>query len=87
LQYCWRGKEVPETENNGRHVNGTFAEYVVVPRDFLIKLPEGPAEEHLARILCGDVTVYKALKVYVAKARQWVSLIGAGGRLGALSIQ
>lgn len=74
-------------KNYGRHVDGTFAEYVVVPREYLIKLPEGPADEQLAPILCGGVTAYKALKICGARAGQWIALMGAGGGLGGLGIQ
>lgn len=73
--------------NHGRHVDGTFAEYVIVKAAFLQPLPEGPPDEFLAPILCGGLTVYTALKKSDARAGQWVVLFGAGGGLGTLGIQ
>jgi propanol-preferring alcohol dehydrogenase len=38
-------------------------------------------------VLCGGVTVYKALKASNARPGQWVALTGAGGGLGSIGIQ
>lgn len=73
--------------NHGRHVDGTFAGYVVVNAAFVQPLPEGPPDEFLAPILCGGLTVYTALKRCGARAGQWIVLLGAGGGLGTLGIQ
>tara|TARA_R110002060_G_scaffold39987_2_gene51186 strand:+ start:2309 stop:3448 length:1140 start_codon:yes stop_codon:yes gene_type:complete len=72
---------------SGRKVDGTFAEYTVVPFRYLTVLPEGPEDQLIAPILCGGVTIYKALKICGATAGQWVVISGAGGGVGALGIQ
>lgn len=38
-------------------------------------------------LLCGGVTIYKALKVACLQAGQWVAIAGGGGGLGSLGIQ
>ena len=76
-----------EQMNSGRKVDGTFAEYTVVPYRYVLRLPEGPSDELIAPILCGGVTIYKALKICDAHGGQWVAIPGAGGGVGALGIQ
>ncbi|KAK0110971.1 hypothetical protein ONS95_001352 [Cadophora gregata] len=73
--------------NSGRKIDGTFAEYAVVPFKYLTVLPEGPEDQLIAPILCGGVTIYKALKICGATSGQWVVISGAGGGVGALGIQ
>ncbi|KAL4890897.1 hypothetical protein BDV59DRAFT_183346 [Aspergillus ambiguus] len=73
--------------HSGRVVDGTFAEYTVVPFRHMIRLPQGPSDEHLAPIMCAGVTAYKALKECGAVPGQWVVISGAGGGVGSLGIQ
>ncbi|KAJ9193975.1 hypothetical protein DTO164E3_7563 [Paecilomyces variotii] len=72
---------------SGKSVNGTFAEYTLVPARSVITLPEGTPDEQLAPIMCAGVTAYKALKICGAVPGQWVAISGAGGGVGALGIQ
>ncbi|KAL2816069.1 chaperonin 10-like protein [Aspergillus cavernicola] len=76
-----------ERIHSGRKVDGTFAEYTVVPAGYLIPLPEGPSDESLAPILCAGVTAYKALKICGATAGQWVGISGSGGAVGTMALQ
>jgi len=76
-----------EQLNSGRKIDGTFAEYTVVPYRYLTKLIEGPEDQVLAPILCGGVTIYKGLKICGATPGKWVVISGAGGGVGALGIQ
>lgn len=73
--------------HSGRAVDGTFAEYTLVPARYLLRLPEGLSDEELAPILCGGVTIYKALRLCGAMAGQWIGISGAAGGVGALGIQ
>jgi propanol-preferring alcohol dehydrogenase len=66
---------------------GTFAEYTVVPSRYVLELPEGLKDEKIAPILCGGVTVYKALKFSGANKGEWVAITGGGGGVGALGVQ
>ncbi|GAD98011.1 alcohol dehydrogenase [Paecilomyces variotii No. 5] len=72
---------------SGMKVDGTFAEYTIVPARSVIPLPEGIPDEQLAPIMCAGVTAYKALKICGAVPGQWVAVSGAGGGVGALGIQ
>ncbi|KAM0817686.1 hypothetical protein AB5N19_03493 [Seiridium cardinale] len=78
-----------EQLNSGRKRDGTFAEYCVVPSRYLLVLPHEltVADEHIAPVLCGGVTAYKALKSCGAIPGEWVAIAGAGGGVGALGIQ
>ncbi|KAF7554716.1 hypothetical protein G7Z17_g2723 [Cylindrodendrum hubeiense] len=78
-----------EQLNSGRKINGTFAEYAVVPARYIIRIPDHvkTSDEALAPILCGGVTAYKALRVCGAAGGQWVAVLGAAGGVGAFAIQ
>ena len=75
-----------DQKQSGWKVDGTFAEYTVVPMNYVISLPEDVADELVAPILCGGVTAYKGLKLSGVMAGQWVAVSGAGGGVGALAI-
>ncbi|KAF2845419.1 alcohol dehydrogenase [Plenodomus tracheiphilus IPT5] len=78
-----------EQLNSGRKIDGTFAEYAVVPARYIIRIPDSIAvsDVRIAPILCAGVTAYKALKICGATSGQWVLVSGAGGGVGALAIQ
>jgi propanol-preferring alcohol dehydrogenase len=73
--------------HSGRSVDGTFAEYTIVPARYVMCLPEGLEDSVVAPIMCGGVTIYKALKICGAVPGQWVAINGAGGGVGALGVQ
>ncbi|BFZ61689.1 Histone acetyltransferase [Saitoella coloradoensis] len=77
----------PNQSNHGRDADGSFQQYAIVPTNYLIKVPEGIDDVDVGPVLCGGVTVYKALKVSEAKPGQTVAIIGAGGGLGHLGVQ
>lgn len=76
-----------EQFHSGRKIDGTFAHYTIVPSRYLIPVPEGPPDEHLAPITCAGVTAYKALKICGATPGQWIAVSGAGGAVGGLAFQ
>ncbi|KAG5655678.1 hypothetical protein KAF25_009177 [Fusarium avenaceum] len=78
-----------EQQNSGRKWDGTFAEYCVVPSRYILTIPENPGllDEHVAPILCGGVTAYKALKTCRAIPGEWVAIVGAAGGVGGLAVQ
>ncbi|KAL3418246.1 zinc-binding dehydrogenase [Phlyctema vagabunda] len=73
--------------NSGRKIDGCFAQYAIVPQRYIVALPEGPPDHLLAPILCGGVTIYKALKICGATPGRWIVISGAGGGVGTLGIQ
>ncbi len=73
--FCLRGEEnlCPEARFTGYHAHGGYAEYMVVPADFALALPEGFSEAEAAPLLCAGIIGYRALRL---------SGIEPGGRLG-----
>jgi alcohol dehydrogenase, propanol-preferring len=71
----------------GRNIPGSFQQYIVSPALYTSPIPDGVADEQAGPILCGGVTMYRALKVSRASVGQWVAILGAGGGLGHLGIQ
>lgn len=76
-----------EQFHSGRKIDGTFAQYTIVPSRYLIPVPEGPPDERLAPIMCAGATAYKALKICGATPGQWIAVSGAGGAVGGLALQ
>ncbi|KAF5002061.1 hypothetical protein FDECE_10740 [Fusarium decemcellulare] len=78
-----------EQMNSGRKIDGTFAEYALVPSSYIIRIPAWMKvpNEIISPILCGGVTAYAAIKAAGAVAGQWVAISGAGGGVGSLAIQ
>jgi propanol-preferring alcohol dehydrogenase len=73
--YCRRGLEnlCAQARFTGQHVDGGFAEYMVVPADFAYPIPAGFPDEQAAPLLCAGVIGYRSLRL---------SEIRPGGRLG-----
>ena len=72
---CQRGLEnlCDSARFTGQHVDGGFAEYMVVPADFAYAIPAGFPDEQAAPLLCAGVIGYRSLRL---------SEIQPGGRLG-----
>jgi propanol-preferring alcohol dehydrogenase len=87
-EYCRTGWETlcHKQLATGYSVDGGFAEYVVAPEDFAVRIPFGVDVFKLAPILCAGVTTYKGLKQTNAKKGDWVVISGAGG-LGHVAVQ
>jgi propanol-preferring alcohol dehydrogenase len=87
-RYCNSGWETlcEKQENSGYSVNGTFAEYAVVPAAFAALVPEGVSSRDAAPLTCAGVTTYKAIKVARVAPAETVAIFGVGG-LGHLALQ
>lgn len=72
--------------NSGYSVDGTFAEYAVVPAAFATPVPEGISATDAAPLTCAGVTTYKAVKVARVAPAETVAVFGVGG-LGHLAVQ
>ncbi|CAD6198925.1 unnamed protein product [Caenorhabditis auriculariae] len=88
-EFCKSGVEpcCPDLQSYGFTRDGTFQEYVVVRGVDAARIAPSTDMAQAAPILCGGVTVYKALKEARIQAGQIVALTGAGGGLGSLAIQ
>jgi len=74
-RYCIRGMEnlCEDAAFTGYHVDGGYAEMMVVPEGFAYRIPDGIPDEMAAPFLCGGVIGFRALKM---------SGVKFGGRLG-----
>ena len=87
-RHCIGGWETlcEQQQNSGYSVNGTFAEYAVVPAAFATLVPDGVSPRDAAPLTCAGVTTYKAIKVAKVAPAETVAIFGIGG-LGHLALQ
>jgi propanol-preferring alcohol dehydrogenase len=87
-RHCIGGWETlcEKQQNSGYSVNGTFAEYAVVPAAFATIVPDGVSSRDAAPLTCAGVTTYKAIKVAQVAPAETVAIFGIGG-LGHLALQ
>jgi alcohol dehydrogenase, propanol-preferring len=87
-RYCVSGRETlcEKQQNAGYSVNGTFADYAVVPAAFATPVPDSLSARDAAPLTCAGVTAYKAVKVARVALAETVAVFGVGG-LGHLAIQ
>ena len=87
--YCKRGREDCCTSHlvSGRHVPGSFQQFVTSPANYTPKIPDAISDEKAGPLMCAGVTMYRALKMSTAVPGDWVAIMGAGGGLGHLGIQ
>ena len=80
-RYCIGGRETlcEAQQNSGYSVDGTFAEYVVVPAAFATPVPDGVSARDAAPLTCAGVTTYKAVKVAGVAPAESVAVFGIGG--------
>jgi propanol-preferring alcohol dehydrogenase len=62
----------------GYSVNGGYAEFATARADFCVPLPEGPAAEHLAPLLCAGIIGFRSLRVAGVEKGDRVGLFGFG---------
>jgi propanol-preferring alcohol dehydrogenase len=87
-EYCRRGIEqfCPSAKMMGKHRDGGYAEYVVMPGRSLCRLPEEISFEAGAIMMCSSATALHALKKARVGAGQSVAVFGLGG-LGFSAVQ
>jgi alcohol dehydrogenase, propanol-preferring len=78
--YCRRGLEnlCADARFTGQHVDGGFAQYVVVPADFAYLLPERLPDEQAAPLLCAGIIGYRSLRQSEIQPGQRLGLYGFG---------
>jgi len=87
-RYCIGGWETLclQQQNSGYSVNGSFAEYAVLPAAFATLVPAEISSRDAAPLTCAGVTTYKAIKVAGVASAETVAIFGVGG-LGHLALQ
>jgi len=78
--FCLRENEnLCETARfTGYHVNGGYAEYIVIPEKFAYAIPEIFSNEEAAPLLCAGIIGYRALRLSEIKPGQRLGLYGFG---------
>ncbi len=79
-EYCLNGREnlCPNARFTGYHVDGGYAEFVVVPEAFAYRLPDSFDDLQAAPLLCAGVIGYRALRLSEIKPGQRLGLYGFG---------
>jgi len=78
--FCQRGQEnlCENARFTGYHVDGGFAEYIVVHEDFAYAIPEAFDATAAAPLLCAGVIGYRALRLSDMQSGQRLGLFGFG---------
>jgi propanol-preferring alcohol dehydrogenase len=78
--YCRSSREnlCEQARFTGYHVDGGYAEYLVVPEAFAYPLPDGFDDVQAAPLLCGGVIGYRALRLSQIEPGQRLGLYGFG---------
>ncbi len=78
--YCKRGNEnlCASACFTGYHVNGGYAEYMVIPEQFAYTIPDIFSDAEAAPLLCGGIIGYRALRLSEIKPGQCLGLYGFG---------
>lgn len=78
--YCTREKEnlCESARFTGYHVDGGYAEYIVVPEKFVYVIPEIFSDEEASPLLCAGIIGYRALRLSEIKPGQRLGLYGFG---------
>ena len=79
-RYCRSGREnlCEHALFTGYHVDGGYAEYMVVDEDFAYHLPTNLPDAEIAPLMCGGVIGYRAFKLSEAKPGDVIGLYGFG---------
>lgn len=79
-RFCRSGREnlCQEAKFTGYHVDGGYAEYMVVPENFAYELPDDFPDEQAAPLLCAGIIGYRALRLSRIKPGEKLGLFGFG---------
>lgn len=79
-KFCQQDEEnlCPDFMGTGRDVNGGYAEYIVVPEDFAVRIPDSISDEHAAPLLCAGAIGYRSLRLTGLQNGQNLGLTGFG---------
>ncbi len=78
--YCLRGDEnlCDNARFTGLHVNGGYAEYVVIGESFAYPIPEQFSDENAAPLLCAGIVGYRSFRLSGARPGDRLGLYGFG---------
>ena len=80
-EFCKQGLEnlCEDAQFTGLHVDGGYAETMVVPENFAYPIPDGFSDVAAAPLLCAGIIGYRALKLSRIKPGQRLGMYGFGG--------
>ena len=79
-QFCVVGRMI------GKHVDGGYAESIVVPESNAVPIPRDVPAEIAAVMMCSTATAYHALRVAGVRSDSSLAILGLGG-LGASAVR
>ena len=79
-RFCASGREnlCERALFTGYDVDGGFAEFVVAPADFAVRIPDGFSDLDAAPLLCAGIVGYRALRLSEARPGDRLGMIGFG---------
>ena len=79
-EYCRAGVEnlCPRFRATGRDAHGGYAQYLVVPEDFAVPIPESFTDNEAAPLLCAGAIGYRSLRLAGIEDGQRLGLTGFG---------
>lgn len=79
--FCRRGQEnlCEAARFTGFHVNGGYAEYVVVPAESAYPIPQAFTDLNAAPLLCAGVIGYRSYRLTGIRRGETIALLGFGG--------
>lgn len=87
-QYCLKGKvdTYAGVDKYGEPTQGGYSTHIVVPEDFVLKIPDNIELDVAAPLLCAGITTYSPLNHWGAGPGKKVAVVGMGG-LGHMAVQ
>ena len=87
-QYCRQGATMTynSIDRYGQLTQGGYSTHIVVPEDFVVKIPDGLGMDVAAPLLCAGITTYSPLRRWGAGPGKKVAIVGFGG-LGHMAVQ
>jgi propanol-preferring alcohol dehydrogenase len=79
-EYCLTDREnlCPDFQGTGRDRDGGYAEFVVAPADFLIRIPDAFTDVEAAPLLCAGAIGFRSLRLTNLQDGQRLGLTGFG---------
>ena len=87
-QYCLKGKvdTYASVDKYGEPTQGGYSTHIVVPEDFVLRIPDNIEFDVAAPLLCAGITTYSPLNHWGAGPNKKVAIVGMGG-LGHMAVQ
>ncbi|WP_042147821.1 NAD(P)-dependent alcohol dehydrogenase [Paucisalibacillus sp. EB02] len=87
-QYCLKGKvdTYAGVDKYGEPTQGGYSTHIVVPEDFVLRIPDNIDLDVAAPLLCAGITTYSPLNHWGAGPGKKIAVVGMGG-LGHMAVK